>query len=70
MFDQYRVAGVPSESEQVARFLKHLEEKAKKKEETKVHLLEKSLLEAQEQLGSGRAGITKMESFASISLEN
>ena len=69
MFDQYRVAGMPSEGEQVARFLKHLEEKATKKEETKVHLLEKSLLEAQEQLNSGRAVISKMESFASINLE-
>merc|ERR1719341_1999767 len=28
MFDQYRVAGMPSEGEQVARFLKQLEEKA------------------------------------------
>merc|ERR1719462_325208 len=54
MFDQYRVAGMPSEGEQVARFLK---------------LLEKSLLEAQERLDSGRAGISSMESFASINLE-
>ena len=69
MFDQYRVAGMPSEGEQVARFLKLLEEKAKKKVETKVHLLEKSLLEAQERLDSGRAGISSMESFASINLE-
>ena len=65
MFDQYRVAGMPSEGEQVARFLKHLEEKAKKKVETKMHHLEKSLLEAQERLDSGR----EMESFASINLE-
>ena len=43
MFDQYRVAGMPSEGAQVAKFLKFLEEKAKKKVETKVHLLEKSL---------------------------
>jgi len=43
MFDQYRVAGVPSEGEQVARFLKHLEEKATKEVGAMVHLLEKSL---------------------------
>ena len=61
MFDQYRVAGMPSEGEQVARFLKQLEEKARKEVELKVHHLEKSLMEAGEQLARERAGEAKDE---------
>merc|ERR1719234_1978511 len=61
MFDQYRVAGIPCEGEQVARFLKQLEEKARKEVEVKVHHLEKNLLEAGEQLVRERAGEAKMK---------
>ena len=61
MFDQYRVAGMPSEGQQVARFLKQLEEKARKEVEVKVHHLENSLMEAGEQLSRERAGEGKDE---------
>jgi len=61
MFDQYRVAGMPSEGQQVARFLKQLEEKARKEVEMKVHHLENSLMEAGEQLTKDRAGEGKDE---------
>ena len=61
MFDQYRVAGMPSEGQQVARFLKQLEEKARKEVEVKVHHLENSLMEAGEQLCRERAGEGKNE---------
>ena len=61
MFDQYRVAGMPSEGQQVARFLKQLEEKARKEVAVKVHHLENSLLETGEQLGRERAGEGKNE---------
>lgn len=64
MFDQYRVAGMPSEGEQVARFLSQLEEKAKKEVEVKVHHLEKSLMEAGEQLARKEAGEVKDEGVA------
>merc|ERR1719234_747120 len=64
MFDQYRVAGMPSEGEQVARFLKQLEEKARREVEVKVHHLEKSLMEAGEQLARERAGEAKDEDVA------
>ena len=66
MFDQYRVAGMPSEGEQVARFLKQLEEKARKEVETKVHHLENSLMEAGEQLSRERAGEGKDEGVANF----
>ena len=56
MFDQYRIAGMPSEGEQVARFLTQLEEKARKEVEARVRQLEKSLLETGEQLARERAG--------------
>jgi len=61
MFDQYRVAGMPSEGDQVARFLKQLEEKARKEVEMKVNHLENSLIEAGEQLTRERAGKGKDE---------
>merc|ERR1719430_1039418 len=47
---------MPSEGDQVARFLKQLEEKARKEMEMKVHHLENSLIEAGEQLTREREG--------------
>merc|ERR1719234_335407 len=64
MFDQYRVVGMPCEGEQVARFLKQLEEKARKEVEVKVHHLEERLMEAVEQLARERAGEAKDEDVA------
>merc|ERR1719234_1823826 len=64
MFDQYRVVGMPCEGEQVARFLKQLEEKARKEVEVKVHHLEERLMEAVEQLARERVGEAKDEDVA------